>query len=82
MKRNTSHTNKTDAIDSSGTRVGKVLRWLNQQHSQEPSFIRVAINHLPTNDAHMRHGTSISSKNLYGEFNTRRYTSVHGFCFF
>ncbi len=40
------------------------------------------INPLPTNDAHMRHGLSISHKNLYGGFNTRRYTSVHGFCFF
>ncbi len=37
---------------------------------------------LPTNDAHMRHGLSISHKNLYGGFNTRHYTSVHGFCFF
>ncbi len=24
----------------------------------------------------------VSHKNLYGGFNTRRYTLVHGFCFF
>ncbi len=27
-------------------------------------------NPLPSNDAHMRHGISISHKNLYGEFKT------------
>ncbi len=37
-------------------------------------------NPLPTNDAHMHHGISVSHKNLCGGFNTRRYTSVHGFC--
>ncbi len=37
---------------------------------------------LPTNDAPKRHDLSISHKNLSGGFNTRRYTSVHGFCFF
>ncbi len=41
-----------------------------------------ALNPLPINDAHMRHGLSISHKNLYRGFNTRRCTSVHGFCFF
>ncbi len=40
-----------------------------------------SLNPLPTYDAHMRHGISISHKNLYGGFNTRHYTSVHGFCF-
>ncbi len=44
--------------------------------------VLVDINPLPTNDAHMCHGLSITHKNLYGGFNTRRYTSVHGFCFF
>ncbi len=42
----------------------------------------LSFNPLPTNDAHMRRGISISHKHLYGGFNTRRYTSVHGFCFF
>ncbi len=33
----------------------------------------------------MRHDLcelSIGHKNLYGRFNTRRYISVHGFCYF
>ncbi len=46
-----------------------------------------AINPLPTNDAPMRHDLSELSISLwelilYGGFNTRRYTSVHGFCLF
>ncbi len=40
------------------------------------------LNPLPTNDAHIRHGLSISHKNLYGGFNTRHYTLLHGFWFF
>ncbi len=43
---------------------------------------RTGFNPLSTNDAHMRHGLSTNHKDLYGGFNTRRYTSVHGFCLF
>ncbi len=47
----------------------------------------VMINPLPTNDALMRHDLCELSISLW-EFiwgvliNTKRYTSVHGFCFF
>ncbi len=37
---------------------------------------------LPTNDAPVRHDLCELSISLWGGFNTRRYTPVHGFCFF
>ncbi len=40
------------------------------------------VNPLPTNDGVCRHGLPLAHKNLYGGFNTRRHTLVHGFCFF
>ncbi len=39
-------------------------------------------NSLVPNDAIRRHELPSAHKNLYGGFNTRRYTIVHGFCFF
>ncbi len=45
----------------------------------------MCVNPLPTNDAPMRHDLSELSISLWefiGGFNTRRYTSVHGFCLF
>ncbi len=47
--------------------------------------VRYSLNPLPTNDAPMRHDLcelSISLWKFIWGFNTRRYTSVHGFCFF
>ncbi len=52
---------------------------------QEGGGAQTLVNPLPTLDAPMRHDLSELSISLWEfiwGFNTRRYTSVHGFCFF